>query len=64
MKNVKTSLIALSVGLCSVLAAMGGKAAKIVPPLGATNYTLNAVITNVPPQVVGGGIGAPHVAGF
>jgi len=53
MKNVKTSLLALTVGLCSVIAAVGGKATKTPPPpLNGTNYTLNATITNVPPPVV------------
>jgi len=60
MKNVKTSLIALSVGLCSVIAAVGGKASKTPPPpLGATNYTLNAVITNTPLPVVAAVTGVP-----
>jgi len=65
MKNVKTSLIALTVGLVSVIAAVSSKAAKTPPPpLNGTNYTLNATITNVPAPVVIQITGTPVFATF
>jgi len=65
MKKSKTYLWALTIGTGIALAvsAEAGSKTPAPPPLG-TNYTLNAVITNVPPPVVATITGPPLFACF
>lgn len=65
MKNVKTSLLILTIGSSLALATLAGAKPKTTAaPATGTNYTLNAVITNNPPPSVVIVSGTPFFTGL